>query len=387
MDELALLKGFRIDDASPDGAREHSRQALHDAITRSRTKRWVTFALAFVGAAILAAAAYGIAHRLIVGQRAPKEVREQPARFGHSAELIPVAHPNDPRLDVARVAAVLDSSVGTVDLFGSPNATGLCASTWIEGDRGYQGRLNMASSCGSRSESFFAIGNERFKGHSVVLFSGHAGPKVARVVVHLDGKVVDVPLIGRWFLAEFPTWPNRFEFLSYDRNGRRLEDHAFPPHFGRLFHRPRVRPPHQVTYAREIAPIRARGGEQITLFAARASDGSRCQIVRSDRRPSNRTCSVAIPRPREIAVNGMNFGGAPGGVLLLVGPVGSDVATLELRYEDGRVRSIPLTDGWALSEIARADYRKGRRPEVLVGRDAAGKIIATKGFPWIRAAG
>ncbi len=38
---------------------------------------------------------------------------------------------------------------------------------------------------------------------------------------------------------------------------------------------------------------------------------------------------------RKIAVAGMNFGGAPGGILLFVGPVGPDIAKLELRYQNG----------------------------------------------------
>jgi len=76
--------------------------------------------LAFVAAAVLAGAAYGIVQELIVGSPAPPEVREQPARFGHSAELIPVPHPDDPQLEQARVAGVLDSSAGTVYLFSSP---------------------------------------------------------------------------------------------------------------------------------------------------------------------------------------------------------------------------------------------------------------------------
>jgi hypothetical protein len=65
-------------------------------------------------AVILAGAAYAVARELIVGSPAPEEVRAQPARFGHSAELIPVPHPDDPRLEEARVAAVLESSVGRV---------------------------------------------------------------------------------------------------------------------------------------------------------------------------------------------------------------------------------------------------------------------------------
>src|SRR2546421_9255754 len=144
MDELALLKDFRLEDAAASGAREHARAALRAAAARQRRRRRRGFLLlAFVGAAILAGAAYAIVHELVVGSPAPEEVREQPARFGHSAELIPVPHPEDPRLDQARVAAVLKSSAGTVYLFASPNAGGLCASTWLEGDRGYQGRLNL----------------------------------------------------------------------------------------------------------------------------------------------------------------------------------------------------------------------------------------------------
>ena len=129
---------------------------------------------------------------LIVGDPAPEEVREQPARFGHSAELIPVPHPDDPRLDEARVAAVLDSSVGTVYLFASPNARGLCASTWIEGDRGYQGRLNIGSVCGPSRQSFFAFGTQRYRGKVVQLFSGRAGDGVT----YAEGRRPEV-LVGR----------------------------------------------------------------------------------------------------------------------------------------------------------------------------------------------
>jgi hypothetical protein len=73
---------------------------------------------------------------------------------------------------------------------------------------------------------------------------------------------------------------------------------------------------------------------------------------------------------------------APGGVLLLVGPLGSQVATLELRYQDNRIEPIPLHDGWALYEVVPADYARGRRPEKLIARDANGQTLAAKGFPW-----
>src|SRR5437868_1376172 len=82
MDELALLKDFRLEDASPDGARDYARAALRTATPRERRpSRRTLVGLAFLAAAVLAGAAYGIVHQLIVGSPAPPEVREQPARF------------------------------------------------------------------------------------------------------------------------------------------------------------------------------------------------------------------------------------------------------------------------------------------------------------------
>jgi hypothetical protein len=393
MDELALLKEFRLDDASSNGAREDARAALRAAAARQRRSRRRTFVvLAFIGAAILAGAAYGIVHELVVGSPAPEEVREQPARFGHSAELIPVPHPEDPRLDQARVAAVLKSSAGTVYLFASPNAGSLCASTWLEGDRGYQGRLNLPTACGNaRDQSFYAFGNHDagisaghdFDKHPLRLFWGRAGDGVARIALRFGSRVVGVPMTGRWFLAEFPTQPD--EFLSYGAGGRVLERQKFDWSMRR---EPVAKPPHQMTQAHEVARIGARGGsEDIRLLVARASDGGFCQIVRSDRTPTNQTCSVAPPTAREIGVAAMNFGGAPGGILLFVGPVGSDIAKLELRYQNGRVATIPLREGWALYEVERADYAEGRRPEILIGRDVSGREIASQRLPWATPAG
>jgi hypothetical protein len=380
MDELVLLKDFRLEDAAPNGAREHALVALRAAVSRRRRgKRRTLFVLAFVGALILAGAAYAVVHELIVGDPAPEEVRQQPARFGHSAELIPVPHPEQPQLEHARVAAVLDSSVGRVYLFGSPNEGGLCLNTWIEGDRGYQGRLNMNGVCGTSDQSFYAFANQPYHGKVVRLFFGRAGDGVDRVALRFGSRTVDVPLTGRRFFAEFPTQPD--EFLSYGPGGQLLEHHEFNWGPSRL---KAVKPPHQVTRAREVAHIRARNGsEEVTLFVGRASDGGYCQIVRSDRRPSNFGCSVPRPKEREIGVNAMNFGGGPpDGILLLVGPVGAEVATLELLYEDSRTATVPLNDGWALYEVDRSDYRKGRRPELLVGRDSSGRETGTVRLPW-----
>ena len=384
MDELALLREFRLEDAEPSGAREHARSALRGALTRHRRrKRRGLVVLAFVGAAIVATTAYGVVRELIIGDPAPEEVKQALARFGHEAELIPYPRPEDPRVEDARVAAVLESSVGPAYLFSVPNARDLCGWVWIEGQRGYQGRPDMGSVCGRSRETFFAFFPQPVEGGLVRLLSGRASSEVARVSVRFGARAVDIPLTGRWFFAELSEEPTAL--ISYDAAGRVVDDHDIRLDLPRGAPAPQPRP---AGPGLKVAEISARDGEAIALEVAPASDGGYCMTVGSDRRRPNAGCSIPMPSPREIGVTAMNFGGgAPDGVLLLVGPVGSDIATLELRYENGRVAPVPLRDGWVLFEVERADYVHGRRPESLVARSPSGREIAEERLPWATAGG
>jgi hypothetical protein len=191
--------------------------------------------------------------------------------------------------------------------------------------------------------------------------------------------MVDVPLTGGTFLAEFPGGPD--EFVSYAKDGTVLERRLFPQPRGA--ERPAFKPPHQITRAREVARIQARDGtEEVRLLVADASDGGYCQIVRSEHLPPNRGCSHPRLVENEIGVDAMNYGGAPDGILLLVGQVGAGIASLELEYQDGRRANVPLHRGWALYEIDRRDYAEGRRPTELIGRDRTELQVRSKRMPW-----
>lgn len=384
MDELTLLREFRLEDAAPNGARAHARALLRAAIARHRRRRRRGIvALAFVGAAIIAGTAYGVVRELVVGDPAPEEVKEVLARLGHEAELIPYPRPDDPRVEDARVAAVLESSAGTAYLFSVPNARALCGWVWIEGQRGYQGRPDMSGVCGSSQTTFFAITRQPVEGRLVLLLLGRASDGVERITLRFGERTVDLPLTGRWFFAELAEEPTAL--ISYDTAGRVVDEHEIRLDLPRGAPAPQPRP---AGPGRNVAEISARDGEVIALDVAPASDGGYCMTVRSDRRRPNAGCSIPMPSPREIGVTAMNFGGgAPDGVLLLVGPVGSDVATLELRYENGRVAPVPLRDGWVLFEVDRANYVQGRRPESLVARSASGRVIAAERLPWATAGG
>jgi hypothetical protein len=136
--------------------------------------------------------------------------------------------------------------------------------------------------------------------------------------------------------------------------------------------------------AREVARIQARGGaETVILEVAPATGGNVCRMIRSARTRTNRACGLPAPEPDEIGTSAWQFGGGPpDGIQLLVGRVGAGIDRLRLRYQDGRLVDVPLHERWALYEVVPADYAEGRRPEQLVGLDAAGNQIATKRLPW-----
>jgi hypothetical protein len=224
MDELALLREFRSEDAEPSAAREHARSLLRAALAKHRRqRRRGLVALAFVGAAIAAGTAYGVVRELVVGDPAPEEVKQALARFGHEAELIPVPNPDDPRVEDARVAAVLESSAGPAYLFSVPTARTLCGWVWIEGQRGYQGRPDMGSVCGTAQETFLALFSQPVDGELVRLLSGRASEDVVRVTVRFGERTVDVPLIGRWFFAELTEAPSAL--VTYDAAGHVVDEH------------------------------------------------------------------------------------------------------------------------------------------------------------------
>lgn len=88
-------------------------------------------------------------------------------------------------------------------------------------------------------------------------------------------------------------------------------------------------------------------------------------------------------RPDEVGVHPNQIGTTPNGVLLLWGEVGSEIDRLELRFEGGRVEQLPLVNRFALYQVDPDDFVAGRRPLVLIGRDANGKVVGDRKLgPW-----
>jgi hypothetical protein len=221
MDELALLKDFRLEDAAANGAREHARAALQSAMTRRRfgvPRRRYALVLAFAIAAVLAAAAYAIVHEFVLGAPAPKEDTRLIAYI--VGQTVPTSIvPGSERDRLAGkpiVAAVTESRLGRMYLIVAPlRSGGACRYFVVPGLRSREGLLGELLAGGSECTN---PANPPYLWSNLVqtnggqMVEGYA-PGAARV--RIGRRFYETP-IG-WFLAEF----HGFEPLTaYDKNGK-----------------------------------------------------------------------------------------------------------------------------------------------------------------------
>lgn len=109
-------------------------------------------------------------------------------------------------------------------------------------------------------------------------------------------------------------------------------------------------------------------GKELSLSVAPGPTGTQCTEIRTPGGVLS-GCGPWELEPTEIAVHPMQVGAAPNGIFLLEGKVGSAIASLELRFENGETAALPLVEGWTLYQVKRERFAKGRRPELLVGKD------------------
>jgi hypothetical protein len=121
-----------------------------------------------------------------------------------------------------------------------------------------------------------------------------------------------------------------------------------------------------------------------TLFDFRDESGRRWTLVVAPG-PGKRLCyaydfggGCISPRfPPIIGGMGVPGGGSPN----ICCAVAANVATVELRYEDGDRAELEPVDGFLLSVIPREHYRRGHRLEQLVWRDESGREVASRTQP------
>lgn len=404
MDELALLKDFRLEDAATDGAREHARAALQTAMNRRRLPRRYAIALAFVTAALLAAGAYAIVHEFVVGATAPKAVNaELKLEVGHlfDYDLIPWrGHPRN-TAGPTRVAAAADTPQGPVYLLMTPlRGGGECLFFYTGREDGPPppGSCSVGKPLQPGRFSYFTQ-NITAAGAMVIGFAPGA------IRVRYAGSSYETPL--GWFIV--PSRTNEI-LTAYGAHGgvvaRVPLGQSSPP-----VAVPRSKPLRGPVFPEPTGPSRiivsaqidsARSGStwvgvdgRLRVAVAPAWKRRRCiyaYVTRPSANDVDHQCSWPGLRARQLQVFPTPVGWTSivdsrrtwVTVLVLLGQVGADIVRADVRFSDGSTALMTVRDRVLFYYVPRKHFRAGHRPAEVVARDANGQIVARKRLPFIR---
>jgi hypothetical protein len=250
---------------------------------------------------------------------------------------------------------------------------------------GYCWRLHFIGSCGrtGRDRPAFSAGwLESDEGGAQWINGDFLDPEIRRLEVEYeDGAVAPVPFV--WVTepidAGFFSFDVPAEHLpvghrvtlvrAFDDDGRQIARQRFP------FSDPRWES------GPDGLPRVADRTQKRTLFDLRDHKGNPWTIVVAPA-PEEKLCwaynfGSGCFSPRFPATpDALNLKG--GGVVSVCCAVGDRVATLELRYEDGRLTELEPVEGFLLHLIPPEHYALGHRLREIVMRDAAGNEVATR---------
>ena len=129
----------------------------------------------------------------------------------------------------------------------------------------------------------------------------------------------------------------------------------------------------QAARARKIISFRATDGSKVYLWVMPRTGGGDCYLF-------NQGQGCKIPRfvKQEPVFNAGLSGAATR--ILLSGHAKQQVATVELRYQNGESERLTPIEGFVLHEITPAHYKRGTRLVAAVAFDRNGKAIYTEQF-------
>jgi hypothetical protein len=364
------------------------RQATARSSSAPRPSRR-SLAIGALGGVVLLAAgtAYVLGTGVIDGDPVPRAVKDEVQRVNRvRGELIPSVR-EGPRVlaEETRAAAVLQASTGPVYLWVAPTESGdRCLFLQVVGTEGPDGRPNLGGGCGRGAPGLEASlsGTRVRDGRWLVLVHGRVERPVERVEIRVeDGPRIVPPLSDGFFLVEVPGVADS-EVPSLEIVGRAADGRV-------VSRRKQGRQPnlqeHPVGIAGEspvLEILTRRTRKPIKLYVVERG-GERCSVLETPGGTASGCGGGSPPGPREIPIRPNQIGSAPKGMLLLWGEVGRGIATLELRFEDGRVEKLPLARHFTLYQVDPSDFALGRRPVELIGRGTEGRVVGRQTLgPW-----
>jgi hypothetical protein len=391
MDELVRLRQFRPTPAPSAAARAQATLALRKTVDGRRWRtRPLSVAAAIIAAAALATAAYAIYQSVIVGAPAPANVKNVVRLESEvKGELIPRAHAN-PGIEVTKTkaAAAITTSVGPVYLWVAPNKRGdSCAYLQIVALDLPGGRPNLSGGCSSGGPGFYVgIQYSRVKNRPFALVQGRIGTKGAKTVElqFANGSSHSYPITDQYVLAE--TDPNNAikTTMVRDANGRVLaQRHNNNPLSPLQQGQQLLQRRHPTGPWKTVATLRTIGKHR--LLAEKTAPGSNGTVCHELVTPSGTGGGCNRPiGPTGLDIGPTQIGTAPHGWFLLDGPVGAKIHSLELRFENGTHIAIAIQHGYILYQVNPQNFVSGHRPTALIARNAAGNIVRTRRFGFLR---
>jgi hypothetical protein len=390
-----------LDDADWLDVRRRARAI--DAPRRRNRRLLAIAAVVAILTALVVNPALGIGERLldfVEGDPAPEELKQTMrrtlpyGRFVLGGPVIRFQGAPPPEVPRAHLAVRLDSSVGPVYLWVAPAGGGACTSLEIVGlsRRGGRGGADCESApTPEHPITHLLVGPSRVGERKFNFIGGRVGSGVARVEVDLsDGRVAELRLVKGFFLAELPIyrlserstgclsdprhlgehvgpdelacWVVPTEFRGFDANGRLVMRFigmsTTPPTTGPDPRRPAI-------------STRLRSGRWVRIESVGGCWSLVWDTGLLDLHSSNGSCSVV--KERDLPSRMLYGSPVDKRVVLLHGPVGSDIARVDLGWDDGATERLRLENGFVMKEI---DPNGARRPAKLVGRDESGRVVA-----------
>lgn len=391
MDELVRLRQFQPAAAPSAATRAQARAALDAAIKGGsrHTFRPLLLAAAILAAAALATGAYALYRAVIVGSPAPAKVQRMERLLGEvKGELIPQAHQR-PGLEVAktRAAAVITTSVGPAYLWVAPNTRGdSCAYLEIVAADLPDGRPNLSGGCSQAGTGFYVgVSYIRVNDHLLGLLQGRIGTKQATEVevIFANGRSQMLPISDHYVLAETDPTNAIAKTIVRDAHGHALAQRVQPKPISPLHHAQHLR--------QALRPV----GSMHTVATLRTIGKHRLLIEKSGAGPHGTICSELVTpsgtgrgcnqrvAPTALDIGPTQIGSAPHGWLLLDGPVGPSIRSLELRFEDGSHVPVPIHHGYVLYQFNPKNFRSGHRPTELIAKDAHGNVVRVRRFGFL----
>jgi hypothetical protein len=386
MDELTLLREFRSTVGAPsEVARERARAAIAPRSPRRNRRFVLALAAGLALTAILAGAAFGLGERLydfIIGNPAPPPVKREVSMLVHPRpQVLEAVGTRMPGVDVGamRAGAALQSSEGPVYVWVAPNRRGgPCAFLEVARTATPAGRAGLVNGqCYPPNLTLIGLVTEIPVGKRILgLINGRVGPNVARVELRFkEGQPMQIPLTGRFFLAEYPAARTPIGLVAFADSGHILQEQPL--------HEPNTLPPNLTPHGPERVAVElpSKAGVSAQVFAYIGEAGVRCTRLAFGRFSAGGPCEDNIRNG--LAVAEARFGPAPKTTVLFNGFAAPNVTEVRMVFENGGAEPARLADGIFLIEITPDHFVQGRRPSLLEGLDASGKQVASfRPGPW-----